>query len=148
MTTAFTLSSIKAPNPMFTKSGEEHGLVKVLPNSVPDSGMKRFKESDRPHMEKLRKEESKMVTVTYINTKGKNERLPMNYCRWDGDPLLAYHFIPEHDYEVPKGLVNQVNAKKNPKRSGLMDVNGKELLTDEMEMSEHRFVPSASAAGF
>lgn len=137
---SLSLSQIREANPKITSSGEQHGLIKVVGNSVPDSEGKRFKEKDRPAMKSLREEESKMVKAMYINTKGNHERLPMIYCRWDGDPLLSYNFIPENEYEVPKGLVNQVNGKKVQKRSGLIDVNNKELMSDKMESSEHRFV--------
>ena len=136
-----SLSHIKEANPMTTPSGEEHGLIKVTGNSVPDSEGKRFKEKDREAMAKLRKDESKMVKATYINKKGTPERLEMTYCRWDGDPLLQYKFIPENDYEIPKGLIDQVNNKKTQKRSGLLDKSGKPLMTDTVETGDHRFVP-------
>ena len=141
MTTHATLSSIREPNPQVTPSGEEHGLIKVVANSVPNSVGKRFKEKDRVAMQKMRDEESRMVKVQYINTKGSQERLERPYMRWDGDPVLTYRFIPEHEYEVPKGLVDEVNGKKIQKRSDLLDPKtGKPMLMDKLESSEHRFV--------
>lgn len=135
-----TLAMIREPNPMKTPSGEEHGLMKVVSNSVPDSEGKRFKEKDREAMKKDRAEQSKMVKVTYINTKGSKFPFELPYCMWDGDPILSYKFLPDHDYEIPKGLVDLVNKKKIQKRSGLLDKNSKELLVDTQEISEHRFV--------
>lgn len=144
MTAKISLSNIREPNPMKTPSGEEHGLIKVVANSVPNSEGKRFNEKDRVSMQKLRDEESRMVKVQYINTKGTQERLERPYMRWDGDPVLTYRFIPEEVYEIPKGLMDEVNSKRLPKRSGLIDPRTKqELLTDKLEMSEHRFVPVA-----
>lgn len=134
------LSNIREPNPLRTSSGEEHGLVKVTGNSVQDSDFKRFKEKDRSTMESLRKDESKLIKVRYINTKGANERLSLTYCRWDGDPLLSYNFIPNSEYEIPKGLIKQINEKKNHRRSGLLDSKGSPLAADQMESSEHMFV--------
>lgn len=136
------LSNIREANPMTTMSGEQHGLMKVVGNSVVDSDFKRFKEKDRPKMESLRKEQSRMVKATYINTEGSHERLELTYCLWDGDPLLSYKFIPEQEYEIPKGLVDQVNNKKIQKRSDLLDKSGKPLMKDEMATTVHRFVPT------
>ena len=136
-----SLSNIKEANPQVLPSGEEHGLLKVVGNSVPDSEGKRFKEKDRAPMASLRKEQSKMVKCQYINKKGNSERLEMTYCLWDGDPLLTYKFVPDQEYEIPKGLVEMVNNKKTMKRSGLLDAKGKALMTDVAEGTEHRFIP-------
>lgn len=136
-----TIANIREPAPMKTLSGEEHGLIKVLGNSVPDNDFKRFKEKDRPAMKKQKEEDGKMVKAIYINIKGSDQRLPMTYNKWDGDPLLAYKFIPDQEYEVPKGLVEQVNAKKINKRSGIVGLNGQPMLMDQLVSSEHRFVP-------
>lgn len=136
-----TLSQIREPSPMKTASGEEHGLFKVVANSVPDSEGKRFKEKDRVAMKKMRDEESRMVKVQYINTKGPQERLERPYMKWDGDPILSYKFIPDHEYEIPKGLVDEVNNKKYTKRSDLLGKDGKPLMIDQVVTSEHRFVP-------
>jgi len=135
------LSNIKDPSPMLTASGKEHGLVNVTRNSVENSNFKRFKEQDRPAMEALRKEESKLTKARYINTLGKSETLELTYCRWDGDPLLEYRFIPNFAYEVPNGLIMQVNGKKVMKRSGLIDSKENVLAIDQVEQSEHMFVP-------
>lgn len=137
-----SLAQIREPNPQVTSQGEQHGLLKVVANSVPNSEGKRFKEKDRTGQAKVREDQSKMVKAVYINKRGNHERLEMNYCLWDGDPILGYKFIPEQEYEVPKGLIDQVNNKKVTKRSGLLDKNGKELMQDVSEGLEHRFIPS------
>src|SRR5260221_3604630 len=139
-----SLSNIKEPSPQTLPSGEEHGLMKVVGNSVPDSEGKRFKEKDRVAMSSLRKDQSKMVKCEYINKKGDTERLELTYCLWDGDPLLSYKFVPNQEYEIPKGLVDMGNNKKTMKRSGPLDKNSKPLLVDTQEGTEHRFV----AVGF
>jgi len=141
MTVHATLASIREPNPMKTASGEEHGLIKVVANSVPNSEGKRFKEKDRVAMQKVRDDQSRMIKVQYINTKGPEQRLTIPYMLWDGDPILTYNFIPEHEYEIPKGLADLVNSKKHQKRSDLLDKSGKPLMMDKLESSEHRFVP-------
>lgn len=128
---------------MKTSSGEEHGLMKVVSNSVVDSEGKRFKEKDRESMKKQRMEESKMVRVTYINTKGSKIPFELPYCMWDGDPILSYKFLADHEYDIPKGLMDLVNKKRVTKRSGLIDKSGKELMQDSQESYEHRFVLAA-----
>lgn len=136
-----SLANIKEPNPQKTHSGEEHGLIKVLANSVPPNSYQRFKEKDRGSMEKLHKEQSRLVKVQYIHKKGKAERREMSYCLWDGDPILSYRFIPDHEYEVPKGLIDMVNGNKRQKRSDLLDpYTNKPLLRDELESGDDMFV--------
>lgn len=136
-----SLAHIKEPMPMVTASGEQHGLLKVLGNSVPDNEFKRFKEKDRPAMEKQKKEDGKMVKAVYINTKDSSRRLEMAYNQWDGDPILSYRFIPDQEYEVPKGLTNLVNGKKEHKRSGILDPKTQQpMILDQMVPGEHRFV--------
>ena len=141
-----SLSHIKQPDPQRLPSGEEHGLMKVLANSVPFNEYKRFKEKDRPSMEKMHKDQSKMIKCQYINKKGKNERLEMTYCLWDGDPLLAYKFVPDQEYDVPRGLIEMVNKKKVQKRSDLLDKSGKPLMQDSQESGDDMFIPLV--AGF
>jgi hypothetical protein len=136
-----TIANIREPNPMKTESGEEHGLIKVVANSVPNSDGKRFKEKDRESMKKMRDEQSKMVKKQYINMKGPQERLEIPYMLWDGDPVLTYRFIPDHIYDIPQGLVDMVNEKTVPKRSDLIDPNTKKIATMDSKMkTEHRFV--------
>lgn len=139
-----SLQHIKEPTPQRTASGEEHGLVKVLANSVPFNEYKRFKEKDRPSMEKLHKDQSKMVKVMYINKKSNTERKEMVYNLWDGDPLLGYKFIPDHEYDVPLGLIHMVNKKKKQKRTGLVDKNNKALMQDIEESGDEMFVATGT----
>ena len=141
-----SLAHIKQPDPQKLASGEEHGLLKVNANSVPFSEYKRFKEKDRAAMEKLHKEQSKMIKCQYINKKGKNERLEITHCDWDGDPLLSYKFVPDQEYEIPKGLIDKVNKKKKQKRSDLLGRDGKPLMQDSQETGDDLFIPLV--AGF
>jgi hypothetical protein len=137
-----SLQHIKEPVTQRTLSGIEHGLMKVVANSVPDNEFKRFKEKDRPAMQKLKADQCKMKKVIYINTKGRKDPYERPYCKWDGDPILSYKFLPEHEYEVPQGLIDEVNALRVNKRSGLLDAFERPILKDEVEPSEHRFISS------
>lgn len=127
-----------------TESGLQHGLINSLPNSVPDDGFKKFAEKDRPKFEKQRKKDEEIVKVQYLNKDGKNERLERPYCKWAGQPITMWRFLHGHHYEVPRGLVEDVNDpnKRTRKRSGLVDAKGKVLESDEYDDPIHRFVSS------
>lgn len=136
---------------MATASGEEHGLINTVANSVQDNGFKHMDPETKAKCEKLRKEEARKVKARYINHRGKHERLTKPYCRWAGDPIQIWHFIPGHEYEVPKGLVDEVNAKRLPDRAGLIERNGNKVREDGSALSKdgegeqiHEFV----AVGF
>lgn len=136
-----------------TASGEFHGLVNTLTNSVPFDEFKNFKPEHKKEMERLKKEDSRIVKAEYLNARGRHERLEMHYCKYAGDPVQAWKFIPGKVYEVPVGLVNQVNDKNKrlPKRSGLVSLDGEPIRKDEAPIEKdeegdwlHRFV----AVGF
>lgn len=134
---------------MVTKSGEQHGLINVLTNSVTFDGFKNMTPEMKTKCEKEKKEDARLVKVKYINARGKHERLSKPYCRWSGDPIQQWHLIPGHVYEVPMGLVNEVNSKKLPKRSGLVSTDGEYLNKDETPLEKdeegealHMLVPA------
>jgi hypothetical protein len=135
---------------MSTASGELHGLINTLTNSVPDDGFKHFKPEHKKELEALRKEDAKIVKAEYMNSRGRHERLTKPYCKYAGDPIQVWHFIPGKVYEVPLGLVKEVNDEKKyiPKRSGLVSVDGNALKKDESPLDKdeqgdylHKFVP-------
>ena len=109
-----------------TTNGLEHGLINTIGNSVPDDGFKRFAEKDRPSMEKKKKEDEKIVKAQYLHKDGKNERLERPYANWAGQPITMWRFLHGETYDVPKGLVEDVNhpSKRTKKRSGLLDAKG------------------------
>lgn len=124
-----------------TATGEEHGLIKTLANSVPFNDFKHMDPETKAKAEKLKKEESKLVKARYINSRGKHERLTKPYCRWAGDPLQIWNFIPGKEYTVPLGLVNEVNAQKIIIREGKCDENGDNpAKKDEVDEPLHQFV--------
>lgn len=129
-----------------TSSGLEHGLINTVANSVADDGMKRFAEKDRPKMEKQKKEDERVVKAQYLHRDGGKERLEMPYAKWAGQAITSWRFLHNQEYDVPKGLVDQVNdpSKRKKKRSGLCDSKGQPLEMDEWDEPIHRFV----AVGF
>lgn len=115
--------------PMATASGEVHGLVNTLTNSVPFDEFKNFKPEHKKELESQKKEDSRIVKAEYLNSKGRHERLTKPYCKYAGDPIQIWHFIPGRTYDIPIGLVNEVNDKNKVmlRRSGLQEVDGKQL---------------------
>ena len=127
---------------MVTASGEQHGLINSVGNSVKDDGFKHFEPKYKEIMEKNKKADAKLINARYLNKNGPGERLTRPYCRYAGDPIQTWHFIPGKEYQVPKGLVDEVNAKKEMKRSGLLDEKGNPSLNDQEVESIHSFVPT------
>lgn len=138
---------------MATAAGEEHGLINTLANSVPFDEFKHMKPENKKQIESQKKEDSRLVKAEYMNSRGRHERLTKPYCKYSGDPIQIWHFIPGKVYEVPLGLVNEVNDKNKimKKRSDLIEVDGKPVRKDERPLDNdeegdwiHRF----SAVGF
>jgi len=136
---------------MATASGEQHGLINTLTNSVPFDEFKNFKPEHKKEMERLRKEDSKIVKAEYMNSRGRHERLTKPYCKYAGDPILVFHLIPGKTYELPLGLIKEVNdaSKYIPKRSGLVSIDGESIRKDESPLDKdeqgdwlHRLVPA------
>ncbi len=127
---------------LVTATGEQHGLINTLANSVQFDDFKHMDGPTKLKAEKLKKEESKIVKARYINSRGRNERLTKPYCRWSGQPIQIWHFIPGKEYDVPQGLINEVNAQKIVIREGKCDENGDNpLRKDEIDEPLHQFVP-------
>lgn len=126
---------------MVTESGEEHGLINVLPNSVKDNEFKHMTAENKTKMDKLRKEENKMVKARYINHRGMHERLSKPYMRWAGDPIKMYHLIPNYTYDLPKGFVDEVNGARGMERRSDEVVEGKVRQKDASPLKIHELVP-------
>ena len=58
---------------LVTANGIQHGLINTVGNSVPDDGFKRFAEKDRPKMEKMKKDDERIVKVS-ITMKEEQEK--------------------------------------------------------------------------
>lgn len=138
--------------PMATAGGEMHGLVNVLTNSVPFDDFKSMKPEHKKEMERLKKDDSKIVKAEYLNSRGRHERLTKAYCKYSGDPIQIWHFIPGRTYDVPLGLVKEINDKNKtiPKRSGLLSIDGEAVTRDNSPLAHdeegswiHKFVAAS-----
>ena len=135
---------------MATASGELHGLINVLTNSVVFDDFKNFKPEHKKEMERRKKEDAKIVKAEYMNSRGRHERLTKPYCAGSGEPIQIWHLIPGKVYEVPRGLVDEINDKNKvlPKRSGLVSIDGNSLNKDDSPLDRdevgdwlHKMVP-------
>lgn len=131
-----------------TKSGEMHGLIDTLTNAVENTDFKHMKPETKSKLEKEKKEDSRLVKAEYFNKKGRHERLTKPYCKYAGDPIQLWKFIPGYIYTLPLGLINEVNQMKKPVRSGLVTLDGENVTKDgsplDQDMTEdfeHRFIP-------
>lgn len=115
---------------MYTATGEAHGLINTLTNSCEFNDFKHMTPQTKAKLEKEKKEDAKIVKAEYINRNGSHERLTKPYCRYAGDPIQMWNFIPGRSYDVPIGLIKEVNQSKMPKRSGLMEVDGEKVRAD------------------
>jgi hypothetical protein len=133
---------------MATKTGELHGLIQTLPNSVPYDDFKKCeKAEDRTKLKKELENRKKIVKGRYINRQNSNERLEKAYCAGSGEPLQLWKLIPDYTYELPLGFVEEVNASGMPVRADLVSIDGAEvnkdaspLVKDRMERI-HEIVP-------
>lgn len=123
---------------MATASGEMHGLINTLTNSCENNDFKHMQPRVKVELEKKKKEDGRLVKVEYLNARGRHERLTKPYCRYAGDPIQIWHFIPGKVYEVPMGLVNEVNdsTKHIKKRSGLISIDGQAIRKDESPLDK------------
>jgi hypothetical protein len=138
---------------MVTASGEEHGLINILTNSVPADDFKNFKPEHKKEMESRKKENSRFVKAEYLNSRGRHERLTKPFCLGSGEPIQMWHFIPGRTYDVPLGLVKEVNDKNKimPKRSGLVSLDGNPINKDESPLDrdqEGDWLHKFTAVGF
>src|SRR5271169_1579408 len=134
-----------------TASGELHGLINTLTNSVPFDEFKSFKPEHKKELERQKKEDSRLVKAEYMNSRGRHERLTKPYCKYSGDPIQIWHFIPGKTYDVPLGLVNEVNDKNKimKRREGLVSIDGAPVQQTEAPIGQdqdgdwlHKFVAS------
>jgi len=135
-----------------TASGEQHGLVNTLTNSVPFDDFKNMKPEHKKEAERQKKEDAKIVEAEYMNSRGNHERLTKPYCKYAGDPIQIWHLIPGKRYKLPVGFINEVNDKNKvmKKREGLLEVDGKPVQSNNAPLSTdhegewlHKLIPTS-----
>jgi hypothetical protein len=131
-----------------TAQGEQHGAINTITNAVQFDDFKNMTPEHKAQCQKQKKEDARIVKAKLIAKNGSQERLVKPYCAWAGDPIVQYSFIPGYTYDVPKGLVDEVNGKKKIKRADLVQVDGKNVqhggaptARDQEEDGDFMFVP-------
>ena len=125
-------------------NGREHGLTRQVANSVQGDGFSHMPPENKEKAIKKKKEDGKIIKARYLNKNGRNEFLARPYNLGAGEPIQFWTFLHEEVYDVPQGLVNEVNNKKCLARQGKCDENGENpLAKDSYEEQEHRFVPAS-----
>lgn len=124
---------------MCTATGEEHGLMGTLPNSVPFDDFKNMKPEHAEKCRKDMKEDARLVKARYINHEGSNERLEKPYVRWPGEPIQLWKLIPNHEYTLPMGMIKEINDSKKPIRSGLQSVDGIDVNKSGLPLDKDKF---------
>lgn len=136
---------------MATAGGEIHGLINTLTNSVPFDDFKNMKPEHKKQLQSQKKEDDRLVSAEYMNSRGRHERLTKPYCKYAGDPIQIWHFIPGKTYQVPIGLINEVNDQNKimKRREGLLEVDGEPVQRNQSPLSKdedgtwlHKFVNS------
>jgi hypothetical protein len=138
---------------MVTASGEQHGMINRMPNQVPFDGFKNFAPEHKAKLEKEMKEDNRVVKAEYINSNGRSERLEKKYCKYPGDDIQEWRFIPGFTYQVPYGLVKEVNESNDKlvQRADLVSLDGDLVQQDGRPLSKDRSAPWVHkfvAAGF
>lgn len=126
---------------MVTETGEQHGMINSVGNSVRDDGFQHMKADIKGKAEKKKKEMARIVKAKYLNSRGMNERLDKQYCAGGGEPIQQWHCIPGYTYDIPLGLVEEVNNNPGlPRRSEVLDVNNNPTKRDGVTEKIHQFV--------
>ena len=101
-----------------------------------------MKPENKEKAEKLRKDDARLVKVRYINHQETNGKLDIHYCRWAGEPIVQYRFLQGEEYEIPYGLVKQINESYLPQRSEVLDRDGVPTAKEGAHKRIHEMVPT------
>lgn len=125
---------------LLTSSGEEHGLINQMPNSVKTENLDHMSPENKAEIQKKMKDASKIVRARYINRRNQNARLTKPYCAGGGKPIQIWRLICDHVYDLPKGLVEELNAEKGVITRGERIEDGK-IIKGDTVLKEHELVP-------
>lgn len=125
-------------------NNRNHGLIRRIANSVSFDDFKNVAEKDKDMMRKKFARNAKPVKARYINYRGPNEICEKPYMNYAGDPIDTWRFIHDQVYEVPQGLIDEINdpSKCLPRRSEVLDKNGVPTIADGPRERIHHFMPA------
>lgn len=125
---------------LLTASGEEHGLIKQLPNSVKTENLDHMSPEHKVDMQKKIKDACKIVRARYIDRQNANGRFTKPYCAGGGKPIQIWKLISDHVYDLPKGFVEELNAEKGVITRGERIEEGRMVKADSV-VKRHELVP-------
>ena len=125
---------------LLTSSGEEHGLINQMPNSVKTENLDHMSPENKAEIQKKMKDASKIVRARYINRRNQNARLTKPYCAGGGKPIQIWRLISDYVYDIPKGLVEELNAEKGVITRGERIEDGRIIKGDNV-VKEHELIP-------
>lgn len=126
---------------LLTSSGEEHGLINQMPNSVKTENLDHMTPEMKAECQKKMKDASKIVRARYINRRNPNARFTKPYCAGGGKPIQIWKLISDHVYDLPKGLVEELNAAQGIIVRGERIEEGRIIKGDSI-VKEHELVPT------
>lgn len=125
-----------------TKRGEYHGLIETIANANNTNTYEKLPPKMSKDMISKMKDDLLMIDVYYMNMEDQDNG------KWEGwyadhpvEPMRSYRFLHGETYNVPKGLVNKVNAMGAPVRSGLIGTDGNPLPLDGKMKKTHQLIP-------
>ena len=65
---------------------------------------------ENPIIEKMRKEESRMVKGVYQDNELKGGNIKFVFKKYKGDPIVHYHLFDGQEYELPLSVVRHLNS--------------------------------------
>ena len=125
---------------LLTDKGEEHGLINQLPNSVKTENLDHLSAEHKAEAQKKIKDACKLVRARYINRRNPNFRLTKPYCAGGGKPIQIWKLISDCVYDLPKGLVEEINSEKGVINRGERIEEGR-LIMQNTTLREHELVP-------
>lgn len=127
-----------------TLNGVEHGLLNTLINQVSKkSRFKNMEPKQKSDAEAKILRDSKIERVRYINYANQdNGCLVKDYYVAAGEPIYLFKFLHDHIYDVPLGLIEEVNdpTRKVPQREGLIGKDNVPLNSDGPAKRVHHFI--------
>lgn len=125
---------------LMTANGEEHGLLRQIPNSVKTENLDHLTPEHKTEVQKRMKDAAKTVRARYINRRNPNAKLEKPYCIGGGKPIQLWKLICDHVYDLPKGLVDEINSSQGVVTRGERIEDGK-LIMQGSVLKEHECVP-------
>lgn len=125
---------------LMTARGEEHGLIKQLPNSIKTENLDHLTPEHKTEMQKKIKDACKIVRARYIDRQNPHGRFTKPYCAGGGKPIQIWKLISDHVYDLPKGLVEELNSEKGVITRGERIEEGV-MIKGDITIKRHELVP-------